>query len=1113
MSTEDGLEFLLLGPVEAWNGAASLPLGGRLQRALLADLALNVGRVVSSTQLIDDLWGESAPPSADHTLETYVSRLRRVLRNDSDTQLLVTRPPGYVLDLQSDRVDVQRFAQLVATADAAATRNEHTDAAALLTEALALWRGDPLSDIADVPYVAGAGQRLEAQRLVALEKRIEADLQLGRHRDLIPELEALTDTYPYREALHGQLILALYRCGRQADSLAAFQKARRLLRDELGIEPSADLKRLEQSVLNQDAAISAPRPNAPPASADASPTAGPASRRRWIVAGIVATVAAGIAVAVPLATTTDPTHVTAPADGIAVLAASGRSLSAGFALPTSPTQVAYGAGSAWVTSSVANYVYRIDPSTGDIKDRISVGAGPEGIAYVDSDVWVANVLDGTVSRISPATDRAVQTIGVGSSPTDIAPGYGRLWVTDPVADQVDAIDPSSGRVTKTLDVPLSPAGIAVGAGSLWVTNPANGSVSQVDPTSGKVKQRITVGAEPDAVTFAFDAVWVANQSDSTVTRIDSSLGSVDQTITVGEGPDGFAIAGSGVWVTDGIAGIVQRLDPDDGHVISTATVGNRPTAAVPVAGKLWVTVAPAPPLQAHRGGDVRVLSQTAFQVDPAFALPDVAPQLFTDMFDELVTSAHTNGSAGLQLVPDLAVALPTPTDNGRTYTFTLRRGIRYSNGAVVKASDFEYGFERMFRLNAYNRTLVPHLIGAKTCTLAHCDLSAGVQTDDRAATVTLHLDEPDAHFLEDLQVLLAPMPRSVPMSALGSTPVPTTGPYMVKRFVPGQEIDLVRNPMFHEWSAAAQPAGYADEIDWVFGLSPAQEAKEIEAGRADWTADQLPDIAKVEAQYPALVHIVPVTGIAFASFNVRTAPFNDIRVRRAVSYAADRSAAVRALGGPDLATPACQILPPGLPGYRRYCPFTVDPSDSGRWVGPDLAKARDLIAQSGTRGMRVTLWTDPLDRPLGNYVVSLLRKLGYRSRLRLSTVAGAPNLNDSRSHAQVGAAEWIDTRPATFFEQFLSCSSFVLKRPADTDTMNFYCRPKVDRLARRADRLETTDPAAAAALWTRVDRLVTNDVPWLPLASLKSADIVSARCRHYLVSPRGGILLDQLWLR
>src|SRR5918994_5113128 len=244
------MEFRLLGPLEVLERDRVLMVGGGKQRALLAVLLLHANEVVSTDRLLDDLWGWSPPATAVKSIQLYVSRLRKELGEGR----LVTRPPGYVLRVERSELDVARFEQLVGEARIA----EAERAARKLREALALWRGRPLADLAYEPFAQGEIARLEDLRVAALEQLIDAKLALGRHAEVIGELESLISDYPYRERLRAQLMLALYRSDRQADALQAYQDARRSLTDELGIEPGERLRELERAILAQDPDLAVP---------------------------------------------------------------------------------------------------------------------------------------------------------------------------------------------------------------------------------------------------------------------------------------------------------------------------------------------------------------------------------------------------------------------------------------------------------------------------------------------------------------------------------------------------------------------------------------------------------------------------------------------------------------------------------------------------------------------------------------------------------------------------------------------------------------------------------------------------------------------------------------
>jgi predicted ATPase/DNA-binding SARP family transcriptional activator len=252
--------FGLLGPLEVRADESLLPLTAAKQKSILALLMLHQGEVVSVDRLQEALWDQHPPATAPTALQGYVSQLRRLLETGEEGggSLLVTRSPGYLLAVAPDQLDLARFEQLTASGREAFAVGEPARAAALFAEALALWRGPPLTDFAYESWAQAAIARLEELRLSALEDRIEADLACGRHADLIGELESLIIEQPLSERLRGQLMLALYRSGRQAEALEAYQQARTTLVDELGIEPSRELQELNRAILNQDDSLSAP---------------------------------------------------------------------------------------------------------------------------------------------------------------------------------------------------------------------------------------------------------------------------------------------------------------------------------------------------------------------------------------------------------------------------------------------------------------------------------------------------------------------------------------------------------------------------------------------------------------------------------------------------------------------------------------------------------------------------------------------------------------------------------------------------------------------------------------------------------------------------------------
>ncbi len=241
------LQFRILGPLEIERDGKLVRLGGRKQRALLAVLLVHAGELMSADRLVDELWGEQPPRTALTSLQNNISQLRKAL----GPEVVATQAPGYILKVDDYRLDALRFERLIAQA----REGEARDRAQAIREALALWRGPPLADFAYEGFAQSAIHRLEELRLVALEDRIDADLDLGMHAEVVPELESLVREHPLRERFRAQLMLALYRAGRQAEALQAYQEARRVLVEELGIEPSSELQHLHASILRQESAL------------------------------------------------------------------------------------------------------------------------------------------------------------------------------------------------------------------------------------------------------------------------------------------------------------------------------------------------------------------------------------------------------------------------------------------------------------------------------------------------------------------------------------------------------------------------------------------------------------------------------------------------------------------------------------------------------------------------------------------------------------------------------------------------------------------------------------------------------------------------------------------
>jgi peptide/nickel transport system substrate-binding protein len=491
-------------------------------------------------------------------------------------------------------------------------------------------------------------------------------------------------------------------------------------------------------------------------------------------------------------------------------------------------------------------------------------------------------------------------------------------------------------------------------------------------------------------------------------------------------------------------------------------------------------------------------------------------QLLILTHDGLVAFKRVGGAEGTKIVPDLAESVPKPTNGGKTWKFKLRSGIKFSNGQTLTGKDVKATFERLFKIgNSPNAgTWYNVIVGGDACVNSpkKCDLSKGIVVNGN--DVTFHLTKGDAEFLDKLAVTFAfILPASTPTKNV-DIPPPGTGPYKWVELSPNKQLRLVRNPYFKEWSKDAQPAGNPDEIIMKFGSSLESEVTQIENGQADWMFDIVPSdrLNEISTKYPDQVHINPITETEYFAFNTRIPPFNNLKARQGVNYATDRKALVKIYGGPKLASPTCQVLPPQFPGYKAYCPYTANPG-SGKWTAPDMAKAKQLIAQSGTAGATVkvnTQTTEPY-KSWGLYFVSLLNKLGYKASLQaLSPSIQYPYVQNSSHKVQFAWSDWYQDYPAAsdFLNILLGCGSF---HPNSNSSPNIaeFCDKGIQAKMDHALKTGVTDPAAANKEWAQVDKLVTDKAPWVAMMNEKYINFVSKRVKGFVFSPQWYFLLDQ----
>ena len=1099
--------FRILGPLEVLDGDRVVALGGGRQRALLAILLLRANQVVSTDQLIDGLWGETPPPTARQTVQVYVSQLRRVLPVDGEPggRTIETRAPGYLLHVAPGELDLDRFETLFGDGRAVLAGGEAERASGILREALGLWRGAPLADFAFDDFALHEIGRLEERRMACVEERIEADLAMGRHADLVAELDALVAEHPVRERLRGQLMVALYGSGRQAEALEIYSSGRRALAEELGIEPGGALRELERRILNQDPLLAPPARPTPPAGRES-----PSRPRRWrgerrLIGAGAAVVAIAVAALLVVTLGGDEGTATIPGNSVVAIDAGGGRASAPVELGATPSVLAVTDGAVWVGVSSDRTLRRVDTRSNVTVETIPLGSGPDGIAAGNGSVWVTNAFAGTVARVRPETNTIVQTIPVPNGPHGVAVGEGAVWVTSLYARAVTRIDPDSGAKLGSSVVGGSPLGVAVGEGAVWVTNESDANVFRINARTGKVVQAIGVGTAPGPIAVGAESIWVGNTLDATVSRIDPATNRVTATIGVGEGPAGLVAAQDGIWVANELAGTLMRIDPRTNTVAEAIATGQRPAALALDGRRLWVAAQDAS--AAHRGGTLRVaVGELGSTVDPFDFLSLTS--------DGLTAYRRAPGVEGATLVPDLAVAMPTPTDEGRTYTFQIRRGLNYSNGDPVEPADFRRGIERLYRLGG--ATGVPYfdvIIGAAACRArpAQCDLSRGIVTDASAGTVTIRLTRPDPNMVHYLALPYAHfVARSAPATDVTTQGLPATGPYVIASFRPGVEQRFVRNPRFHEWSKAARPDGYPDEIVLTAAGGEQRAVTGVEQGRFDLTLSGFlsPEVLdRLSVQYPERLRTDPIVATLLVALNTTIPPFDSLDARRGVAYALDRAALVRMFGAAHYAQTTCQILPPNFPSYEAYCPFTRDPGADGSWRAPNLEEARRLVARSGTAGARVVVRTAPAFPEQAKYVAGMLTQLGYRATVRVTSDEKwlADAYGPDGTAVQVALTGWdIDfMAPSSFFEQ-LRCGTLDPAR---------FCNRTIDRQIDQALALQATDPVAADKLWADVDRSLTDQAAWIPYATPRITEFTGSRLGNFQHHPVWHSLLDQMWVQ
>jgi DNA-binding SARP family transcriptional activator/ABC-type transport system substrate-binding protein/streptogramin lyase len=995
------VEFRVLGPLEVFRDGEQLALGGPKQRALLAILLLHANQVVPRGRLLADVWGERAPGS-EHSLDVHISRLRKTLNSGGEGNVLIRRSGGYLLCVETSLLDLVRFEQRAEAGERALAEGRPAEAAKLLNEGLGLWRGEPLGELSDEAFARAESGRLRERRLAALEARMDADLALGREAQVAGELESLVDANPFRERFRAQLMLALYRAGRQGEALAVYAETRALLIDELGIEPGGDLRELQRRMLAQDPELLGPARFSRLALAGPGGPGIERSGKQQRIRGRV-----------PLLSAAALLTVVAALSGV---------------LASGTRNPAVGAGMVQAGS-----VAFIDADTGRLVG--DVAAGPS-VGFVRSglgSVWEMEDA-GVLLQIDPRTRHLIRSIAVGVAPGDVAVGEGAVWITDTNSQTLLRIDPRYGDVTPIrlpaggLSAPGVGGGVAVGAGSVWVAQGLS-RIARISPVSGRVESSLAV-ADARGVAFGQGAVWVASADLGTLTKIDPRTGTVVANarigpwiccVAVGGGyvwaanndgiwklsPDGQVLDtistpsqtgniffGDGaLWVANDAAGTVMRIDPGT-NAVREYRVGHLLTGIGVQGRTVAVSVHPTgSDLLAHLSGPIlQVRNHDWFvDTDPAVAAaPGTASQPWEQQL-QYATCAPLLGYPdapapdGWRLAPQVAAAWPAVSPDGRTYTFRIRPGFRFSppSDQTVTAATFKYTIERALSPalgpDAPALSVVSDIAGVPAYRAGSSPHISGIRAAKDILTITLVRRAPD--FPERIALsYFCPVPTGTPIVANGlQDPIPSAGPYYLSGNLGGTVAVLRRNPNYR----GSRPHRLA-AIVYREQPQAGEAVAAIEAGHADYVAEPDPALtqpaevarrfSRPTAGWPRRYFVTPLLATDELAFDTRHGPFADPRLRRAVNYALDRPALAAALG--DLVTD--DYLPPGMPAPHGQHVYPLG--------GPDLRRARAL---AGVRTGRAVLavCSDPGCTEAGQTIQADLEHIGLHIELR--SYAGA----------------------------------------------------------------------------------------------------------------------------
>ena len=527
-------------------------------------------------------------------------------------------------------------------------------------------------------------------------------------------------------------------------------------------------------------------------------------------------------------------------------------------------------------------------------------------------------------------------------------------------------------------------------------------------------------------------------------------------------------------------------------------------------------------MKEHRGGTMRIVARAAAgTVDPHINYTLQYWQIFQSLYDGLVGFQKASGADGFVKVPNIAEAFPEPTNDGKTYVFKIRKGIMFSNGKELGVKDVVASLQRIFKVSSPTAGgFYSVIVGADKCLkdAKTCTLEGGVIGDEAAGTVTINLTRADAEIFDKLALPHAAIvPADSPTEDVGSNPLPGTGAYMISAYDPNKGMTLSRNPHFKVWSEQAQPDGYPDVVQYDFGMTEEAQVTAVQNGEADWMFDEPPAdrLAEMGTKNKEQVHVTPLTAWWYVPMNTRLAPFDNVKVRQAVNYAIDRKALVNLFGGPVLAAPVCQVLPPGFPGHEPYCPYTKNPGE--KWSAPDMEKAKRLVEESGTKGQKVTIIAEDkaVSKSIAVYLQSVMKELGYDADVKpISPNIQFTYIQNTNNKVQMSITQWYQDYPAAsdFLNILFGCASFTEGSDSSINISGF-CDKDIDAKMQGALAQGVTDPEGANKVWAEIDKAVTDSAPAAALFTPKHLDFTSKRLGNFQFNSQYYFMVTQAWVQ